>query len=310
MEDTEVHPGDRGSDDYPDECALLPPSSPLRLPFLPGEPGSARCPCDYEDSQDVHAPAREPGSESCTVEAVAGEPEHCDGQSRGPDQRLLAFLDSKERHEKQEPENGEREPISMVALLQDLVPPPLGGVLHLDRRRPCRGRLAKDLNLSEAEVTIPALPAHSNVAPLTLESARAAAPHPLSGNRIAYPKRAEIPSILGELDDVVVVVVTLQVDRGHTGGGAEVVDDVAFRVGEHRGELAFPRVALSCFDAIVQALGMGDTWPRNRCFSGEQVSRGTGYLLRRGRSRSQHEKKAKDGDSVHDGAKPTQRSPA
>ncbi len=77
----------------------------------------------------------------------------------------------------------------------------------------------------------------------------------------ATHRGAEAPAIVGELDDVVVVVVALQVDRGHACGRAEVIDDVALRVGEHGGELAVPRVAFAGHDAIGQALPVGDAGP-------------------------------------------------
>ena len=133
----------------------------------------------------------------------------------------------------------------MIALFEDLLPPPTARVLDLDGRGPRGRRLAKDLHLTQAVETVSTLRAHAHVSPGALQAAGAAPPHTCTGRRVSHPKCGEARAVVGELDDVVVVVVALQVDRGHARGGAEIVQDVTLCAVEHRRELAPPGVAFA-----------------------------------------------------------------
>ena len=157
----------------------------------------------------------------------------------------------------------------MIALFEDLLPPPTGCVLDLDGRRPGRRRLTEDLHLAQAVERISALRAHADVASGGLQAAGAAPPHTRTGRRVTHPKGGEGRAVVRELDDVIVVVVALQVDCGHASGGTEIVEDVTLGAGEYRSKITVPRVAFASHDAVGQALGVRDPGLGSGRFAGK-----------------------------------------
>ena len=225
MEDAEVHPGGRARDDDPDERAALPPEPSLLALF--GEPDAARGPGDDQGAQHVDAPTREPRREPRSVEPVPAIASIATESADAPQSAFLLSSTRKSAMKKSSPSRRCRGGIDGRAFRGS------SSTTNCSCSRPSTGgrprgrRLAKDLDLTEAVETVSTLRAHAHVSPGALQAAGAAPPHPLHRTPGRPPKGGEGRAVVGELDDVVVVVVALQVDRGHARGGAEVVEDVA-----------------------------------------------------------------------------------
>ena len=125
------------------------------------------------------------------------------------------------------------------------------------------------MHLAQAVETVAALRTDAKVAALAVELAPAPSAHPLSRHRIADPEFRERTLIVGELDDVLVVVVALEIDRSYRHRRAEIVDDVGVGVGQHRRVLRLPDVPGPRHDAVGDPLAVGHARTGDRRLAGE-----------------------------------------